>query len=216
MSGGYPTSSGYCSTGHSIPSGTWSEGLANPLINICIFKVAITLWDSQRVAKTLWHPVINLSQDCQHPSAPYNIITRGLPIISETFSRELPCKRYWPARFKGDRKQAQTMPTLLVGGRDFSVVYNTWRGFFSLYNYNFNCIFWIVHYLIFNWKVMYQNVAKHYSARNERQTFVILTHVKKYTFRDWTLDFQFNCQCLNQYTMVIHVYNVCAYKLRAY
>ncbi len=49
--------------------------------------------------------------------------------------------------------------TLLVGGRDFSVVYNTWRGFFSLYNYNFNCIFLIVHYVIFNWKVMYQNVA---------------------------------------------------------
>jgi hypothetical protein len=33
------------------------------------------------------------------------------------------------------------IPTLLDGGRDFSVVYNTWRGFFSLYNYSFNCIF---------------------------------------------------------------------------
>jgi hypothetical protein len=32
-------------------------------------------------------------------------------------------------------------PALLVRGRDFSVVYNTWRGFFSLYNCNFNCNF---------------------------------------------------------------------------
>jgi hypothetical protein len=35
----------------------------------------------------------------------------------------------------------QMAGTLLVGGKGFSVVYNTWCGFLSLCNYNFNCIF---------------------------------------------------------------------------
>jgi hypothetical protein len=31
--------------------------------------------------------------------------------------------------------------TLLVGGRDFSVVYNTWRGFFFLYTIIISIVF---------------------------------------------------------------------------